>query len=271
MKKLVHLDLFSGIGGFALAVDRVWPGSTHIFCDNDLFCQEVLKKHWPDSKIYGDIRSITKESFTTDTTDSGGGESSEPGGWGTHSSGLGNRTTTDLLTGGFPCQPFSQAGRRRGTSDDRYLWPEMLRVIEEARPQWVIGENVAGIEHMDFDGMLAQLEDKGYQIEVFDIPACAVGAPHKRRRFWIVAHANCIRFQRVKRGVLAEQNKEREWHIKTFSLSTWGTSNLCSESKVLRINDGLPDKLDRIKSLGNAIVPQVAYEIMSKIKEIESQ
>ena len=129
-----HVDLFSGIGGFALAVDVVWPDSEHIFCDNEPFSQAILKKHWPNSKIYGDIRS-----FTNTRSEELGGLSQQP--WTSNP----EDRTCDLLTGGFPCQPFSHAGRRKGTTDDRYLWPEMLRVIQEFHPRWVIGENVGGL------------------------------------------------------------------------------------------------------------------------------
>src|SRR3990167_609453 len=196
MKKFLHLDLFSGIGGYALAVDRVWPNSTHIFCDNDLFCQEVLKKHWPNSKIYGDIRSITTN--TTSDRFAGGGsattvqeghqEESEQSGqlaWGFE--------RPYILTGGFPCQPFSQAGRRRGTSDARWLWPEMFRVVQLTKPQFVLAENVRGLVNWQggvaFRQVLSDLESEGYLTQTFIIPAVAVNAPHRRDRIWFVAHA----------------------------------------------------------------------------------
>src|SRR3990172_1198919 len=195
MKKFLHLDLFSGIGGFALAVDRVWPNSTHIFCDNDLFCQEVLKKHWPNSKIYGDIRSITTN--TTSDRFAGGGsattvqeghqEESEQSGqlaWGFE--------RPYILTGGFPCQPFSQAGRRRGTSDARWLWPEMFRVVQLTKPQFVLAENVRGLVNWQggvaFRQVLSDWESEGYLTQTFIIPAVAVNAPHRRDRIWFVAH-----------------------------------------------------------------------------------
>src|SRR3990167_5535472 len=136
---MLHLDLFSGIGGFAIAVDEVWPGSEHIFCDNDKFCQQVIHKHWPNSKIYEDIREIKS---ITDTDWRQSREQTEQKGW--ESIGRRNQEVF-LLTGGFPCQPFSQAGKRKGTADDRYLWPEMFRVIRLTQPQWVIAENVRGL------------------------------------------------------------------------------------------------------------------------------
>src|SRR3990167_6464435 len=119
-----HIDLFSGIGGFALAVDTVWPNSEHIFVENDDFCTQVLKKHWPNSEFHGDIRQ-----FITDT------ELKRPiqrqlEGQSRPEERLLEGNNCDILTGGFPCQPFSQAGRRKGTEDNRYLWPEMFRVIQ---------------------------------------------------------------------------------------------------------------------------------------------
>jgi len=241
MKKFLHLDLFSGIGGFALAVDAVWPGSEHIFCDNDKFCQQVIKKHWPKSKIYGDIRQLTSNAECQRNRgivgNGNGAESEIQSAEKTSSAGIneiGNGNTEsrfDIITGGFPCQPFSQAGKRRGTEDDRYLWPEMLRVIRELHPTWIIGENVAGLLTMvqyqsGFDlekeeyatredaenrcneirgegqgwrtgqGVLAtivaDLEREGYYVQPIIIPACAVNAPHRRDRVWIVAHPQSI-------------------------------------------------------------------------------
>ena len=179
-----HIDLFSGIGGFALAIEKAWPNSDHIFCDNDSYCQKLLKLRYPNSKIYGDIKEIKS------ITDSD---------WlGLQKQGQKQQTNrgrqlfkVDILTGGFPCQPFSQAGKRRGTSDDRYLWPEMLRVIRLAKPRWVIAENVRGLLTMQngmvFEQVCLDLENSGYEVQPFIIPAVAVNAPHRRDRIWFVA------------------------------------------------------------------------------------
>jgi len=159
-----HLDLFSGIGGFALAAK--WNGFRTVgFCDNEPYAQAVLKKHWPDVPIHDDIRKVRGELYAGIT----------------------------LLTGGFPCQPFSVAGKQRGKTDDRYLWPEMLRVIREAGPTWIVGENVAGIVNMALDQVHADLEAEGYEVESIIIPACAVDAPHRRDRVWIVANSTSLR------------------------------------------------------------------------------
>lgn len=161
---MTHASLFSGIGGFDLAAE--WAGWTNAFnCEIDPFCRKVLKYHFPNAEQYEDIR-------TTDFTV-----------W---------KDRIDVLTGGFPCQPFSLAGKRRGTEDDRYLWPAMLDVIRTVRPRWVVGENVYGIvnwsEGLVFERVCADLEAAGYEVQPYIIPACGVGAPHRRDRCWFVAH-----------------------------------------------------------------------------------
>ena len=161
-----HASLFSGIGGFDLAAS--WTGWDNIFqVEKDPFCQKVLAKNFPDTKRYGDIYEFDGKEYTG---------------------------TVDILTGGFPCQPFSVAGQQRGTDDDRYLWPEMLRVIREIKPRWIVGENVTGIIKLALDQVISDLEAEGYTTETFVVPACAVNAPHRRDRIWIVANSNCRGF-----------------------------------------------------------------------------
>lgn len=156
-----HLDLFSGIGGFSLAGSWVWGGEHNIvsFVEIDPFCQQVLKKHWPNVPIISDIGDCNGKDLPR----------------------------IDILTGGFPCQPFSVAGKQGGKEDNRYLWPEMFRVISETHPTWIIAENVPGIIKMALDNVLSDLEGEGYSIGTFIIPACAINAPHRRDRIWIIA------------------------------------------------------------------------------------
>lgn len=252
---MIHLDLFSGIGGFAYAADQVWDDVEHIFCDNNKFCQQVIDKHWKGSKIYDDIRDIKEES-------------------------------ADIVTGGFPCQPFSQAGKRRGTEDDRHLWPEMYRVIKLTKPRWVVAENVPGLiniqEGVVFEQVCADLEAEGYEVQPFIIPAVAVNAPHKRDRLWIIAHAEHLRRDKTK---TVRQNSSSQPKGKTGeklpvnelkrvdSLRTsesgrdgWDTDWLTVATRVCRVDDGLPNRVDRVKALGNSIVPRVAIEIMRGIE-----
>jgi DNA (cytosine-5)-methyltransferase 1 len=161
-----HGSLFSGIGGFDLAAE--WMGWTNVFhCEWNDFGQRVLKHHFPKSKSYGDI---TQTDFTI------------------------HRGDIDILTGGFPCQPYSNAGKRLGKDDERHLWPEMLRVIRETSPRYVVGENVRGLTNWNgglvFDEVQADLEAIGYEVLPFLLPACAVGAPHRRDRVWFIAYRN---------------------------------------------------------------------------------
>lgn len=165
-----HLSLFSGIGGLDLAAEMA-GFKTVGQCEWADYPTKVLEKHWPDVPRWRDIRTLTGESFYDRT-------------------GL---RTVDVVSGGFPCQPFSVAGKRRGKEDDRYLWPEMLRVIQELRPSWVVGENVAGIVNLALDQVLSDLENIGYAVQTLIIPACSVDAAHRRDRCAIVANDNKVR------------------------------------------------------------------------------
>ena len=231
-----HLDLFSGIGGFALAIDEVFGESEHIFCEIDGFCQAILRKRFEGSIIYGDIRQLNSNThwsrlqvkgaelktsgdrqLSEAASDPEGGESglTKAGDRREDTCG-GSKKRIDILTGGFPCQPFSAAGKRRGTSDNRYLWPEMFRVIKDFKPTWVVAENVRGLLNIEggmvFEQVLSDLEAANYEVQAFVIPACAVNAPHRRDRVWIVAHAGCEHGERStfgrepEREVLGEED-----------------------------------------------------------------
>ncbi|MBT4838877.1 MAG: DNA cytosine methyltransferase [Methylococcales bacterium] len=157
------LDLFSGIGGFSLGLERA--GMTTVgFCEVEQYPISILKKHWPDIPVFDDIKEVKGDEI------------------------LQQVGQVDLICGGFPCQPFSVAGKQRGAQDDRHLWPYMLRLISEIRPRWVIAENVAGFIPMGLDSVLSDLEAEGYETQSLVIPACAVGGVHRRNRVWIVAY-----------------------------------------------------------------------------------
>ena len=161
---ITTLDLFAGIGGFALGLEATGHFRTTCFVENEPYCQAVLKHHWPDIPVLGDIRNVRRE------------ELPDP--------------SPRLICGGFPCQPFSHAGKQRAQDDPRHLWPEMFSLIRECRPTWVVGENVTGLINLGLDEVLTDLESEGYATRTFNIPACAVGAPHLRQRLWIVAHSD---------------------------------------------------------------------------------
>ena len=271
------IDLFSGIGGFSLAGH--WAGwQTVQFCEIDTFCGRVLEKNFPGIPIHQDIKTLTRDNIL----ENGIWRPSEP----------------TIVVGGFPCQPYSHAGRRKGNDDDRALWPQMLRIVREVEPAWVVGENVAGLLSMDggrvFDGIVTDLENAGYSVEVFVIPACAVGAPHRRDRVWIVAsNSDCIggrgrndeNFEGQERTLQTERS---DWNAsdpygvnsdisgfdsaETSQQQTnevlWDRDWYEAASELCRVDDGVSNRVDkgrRLKALGNAIVPQIAKIIFDAI------
>jgi DNA (cytosine-5)-methyltransferase 1 len=185
-EEIVHASLFAGFGGFDLAAEWVgWKNLLH--CEWNPFARRLLEYYWSEAISYGDI---TKTDFTI------------------------HRGQVDVLSGGFPCQPFSVAGLRKGAEDERHLWPEMLRAVREIQPGWVVGENVRGLVSWDgglvFEQVQAQLEAEGYEVQAFILPACGVNAPHRRERVWFVAHAEINR-NRGKLPELESQNgQERQ-------------------------------------------------------------
>lgn len=270
--KMKFISLFAGIGGFDLGLERAGMqcvGQVEI----NPFCQRVLAHHWPEVKRIGDIRNVNGTEFGA----------------------------VDLVCGGFPCQPFSHAGKRRGKEDDRYLWPEMLRVIKAYRPAWVLGENVAGIVSMALDTVLSDLEAQGYQCEAFIIPACAVDAKHERKRVYIVARRRCeamddtesrrcgfwnaSHVRTVKRDVntpadageiVADTERVDGNGTRFDSGSILGQRSRTTEIQqpcrwlpepgVGRVANGVPGRVDRLRSLGNAVVPQVVEVIGRAIR-----
>lgn len=191
------LDLFSGIGGFSLGLERA-GFETVAFCEIEEYPRKVLKKHWPDTPIYEDVRKLDGKQF---------------------------RGSVELICGGFPCQPFSVAGKQRGKEDDRHLWPEMLRIIKETKPNWVIGENVTGFIKMALDDVLSDLEGEGYTCQTFAIPACAVGGIHRRDRVWIVAHSNEIDNGKQYQHEASSQSNNSETKIHDVSNTTGKSGN----------------------------------------------
>jgi len=202
--KLKLLDLFSGIGGFSLGLESTGFFKTIGFVEKDKFCQKVLKKHWSNINIEEDIRNVK-----------------------------GERYAADIITGGFPCQPFSVAGKRKSTADDRYLWDEMLRVIREVKPRWVIGENVEGIvninEGMVLRQVLNDLENEGFKSQCIIIPASGIGAWHQRKRIWIIANSSSQRSSLQSIGVNRELAEESRREKETRNQSTLRTSSSCSD------------------------------------------
>ena len=288
------LDLFSGIGGFSLGLESTGFFETVAFCEKDDFCKKVLQKHWGDIKIYDDIRSVKDE------------------------------IQADVVTGGFPCQSFSQAGLQKGRADDRFLWNEMFDVIKKVRPRWVIGENVQGIINIEEGMVLRQvqndLEGEGFKVQCFIIPASGIGAWHKRNRVWILAcnisNSNGIRHRRGNSTRCADEEwtfLPREQEGGEMGSKTKRCSNVSdtgskrykghdfkqikhdqkfrqftgnndakretwweTESRICGVPDGVSygvdrDRAQRIKALGNSIVPQIARQLGLAIMGAENE
>ena len=215
--KLKVLDLFSGIGGFSLALESTGHFQTIGFVENDEYCQAVLQHHFPEVPILGDIKNVTKETVPT---------------------------RPDVICGGFPCQPFSVAGDQRAKDDPRHLWPEMLRIIKEQKPTWVVGENVSGLVKLGLDEILDEMEDQGYSTRTFNIPAFSVGAPHQRQRLWIIGHLgdpehNGSPTPERERGLLKQSEEQKKqisiWEFEGTSSASGDVANPDNEGVRSRI------------------------------------
>ena len=221
---ITHYDLFAGIGGFSLALEEVFNEAkiNHIFCEWEHFPAAVLKKHWPDGIFYGDIADLVADT-------NGQRHKSSVAARGSNLCSGARRDKNQaltILTGGFPCQPFSHAGRRKGTADDRYQWPSMFRVIQNVKPDWVIAENVRGLATWN-DGMVLEqvcvdLESEGYEVQPFIIPACAVNAPHRRDRVWIIAHCANSRTKGLQKQEISPDDPTNTSSERLRGRSLWG-------------------------------------------------
>ena len=207
---LRHLDLFSGIGGFSLGLEATGGFETVAFCDIEEFPRKVLQKHWPGVKQYEDIKELNFEKIKAD--------------------GL---LPLDIITGGYPCQPFSVAGRKKGEKDPRHLWPEYFRLIKELRPTWVIGENVSGHIKLGLDTVLENLESEGYSVRTFSISAASIGANHQRERIWIVANSNSSGNKGKKSRSIGKENEKekRDRQINSTTRFPDGTDSIVTRKK----------------------------------------
>ena len=284
--KLQHLDLFSGIGGFSLGLEATGGFETKAFCDIEKYPRQVLQKHWPHVKQYEDIKELNYERLKADGIDS-----------------------IDIITGGYPCQPFSVAGRKKGEEDPRHLWPEYFRLVKELRPTWVIGENVSGHIKLGLDTVIEDLESEDYAVRPFSISASSIGANHQRERIWILAHSrrsqwpraeqrgenenetrkeNANQFERssstseVDVANTNDERLQRQWQSRNQFTPRFNSSRESSEEgqgtvgqgwwesepNMGRVAHGIPKRVDRLKSLGNSLVPQIPYYIGKTILEV---
>jgi len=244
-KTLKSLDLFSGIGGFALGFH--WAGiETAAFCEIELYPRKVLAKNFPNVPIHRDIKELNGYDYKE----------------------------IDIITGGFPCQPHSLAGKRRASEDERDLWGEMLRIICEARPKWVVAENVPGLLSSEsgryFGRVLRDLAQEGYCVQWFSLSASAVGAWHKRERIWIVAHLGSPRRQRSLQKAIQRQSRI-PWGKNGRRIESWPRMSSISSPRICRASDGIPRRVDRTKGCGNAVVPQIPYLIGRAIMKAENE
>ena len=242
------LDLCSGIGGISLAAE--WAGiKTVAHCDIEPFCQKVIKKHWPDTPLFSDIRDITKETLVERGVDA---------------------DAIRIVSAGYPCQPYSLAGDQRGADDERYLWDEVFRVVREVDADWFVGENVYGHVNNGLSSVVADLESENYEVTCIVLPASAVGAPHQRERVFIVAR-NTVSEPVIQKNtaVSAFRSQWQAWqgftwkHWREVSELHWSVP----KPGICGVDDGVSRELDksRLIALGNAVVPQQIYPVFEAI------
>ncbi|EXG84467.1 DNA-methyltransferase Dcm [Clostridium sp. ASBs410] len=250
-RQLTHLSLFSGIGGLDLAAE--WAGFMSVGqCEWADYPTKVLEKHWPDVERWRDIRELHADEFIRRT----GIKSGE----------------LTVISGGFPCQPHSAAGLRKASSDERDLWPEYRRVVSEIKPRWVVAENVRGLLSSEsgrfFRGILRDFADMGYDVGWCCYRAADVGAIHSRERIAIVAHSNSKHVERhIEKQIQRKSRLSREFYGR--GIEKWTERSNVFEPKLLRNFNGAPDCVDRIKALGNMVVPPQFYPIFKAIAGIE--
>lgn len=281
-----HLDLFSGIGGFALGLQWAGGFETVAFCEINEFCQKVLAMNFPDKPIFGDVKDVTKRTLSA--------------------RGIG---AVDLITAGFPCQPFSKAGQRKGIKDERFLWEELYAVIADVKPRYVLLENSDELIRADHGliiaGILFDLASLGFAVEWGIIPALAVGAPHLRERTWIIAYPDKVSTSNGRQSAtLHHQNGNCENKSQKRQIQQHGVAGLCAdvpnpasqrlqgsrwefwegmgqrfatsakrnretvwntEPDVCRVANGVSRGMDRLGSLGNAVVPQLVQMLGQRL------
>jgi len=251
-----HLDLFSGIGGFALAAR--WAGIETVgFCEIDEECIRVLNKHWPEVRKHKDIRGLNGKEYAG----------------------------VDIITGGYPCQPFSVAGNQKAQKDNRHLWPEMFRIITQAKPTWAICENVYGHISLGLDSVQYDLESIGYATQPFIIPALSTGANHNRDRVFIVAYSasngcneSTSTIGNGKANEHSEKRTDKDSHNEGCGSLRFGMDwkgdqigRRGTKPPPLRVDDELPRRMDRNRMLGNAIDPMIAYQLFQCVKNITNR
>ena len=236
------LDLFSGIGGFSLGLERAGM-TTVAFCEIEEYPRKVLAKHWPNVPIYEDVRDVTAERLRADGI------------------------SIDTISAGFPCQPYSVAGHRRGSDDPRDMVSPMLRLVKEIEPAWFMGENTQGFIDTGLDAMCDELEQLGYSTRTCSLPSCVAGLPTMERHVWIIATTSSKRLERfweITMQIIEDGTKEFQGSDPR-GFNRWNLS----KTRVCGVGERISDRSHRLKALGNAVPPRIPEIIGRAIMEIE--